>query len=122
MSPHWPAAVAPPGAPEWERTAGTWLLELVPGEYRDYPVLRRHPVLLARFTAGQVTASLEAARQGWRDLRRDLGAELPPEVVDAAMAAYQREGVRLAELERAVAAVRAALHGRRWVAGTGRWA
>ena len=24
--PGWPAAVRPPGAPEWERTAGNWLL------------------------------------------------------------------------------------------------
>lgn len=122
LPPHWPGAVAPPGSADWERTAVAWLLDQVPGEYRGYEVLRRHPALLARFTAGHVRACLDAARQGWRDLRRDLGRELPPDVVEAAMTAYEREGIRLGELARAVAAVEAALRGRRWVPGAGRWA
>ena len=112
--PGWPAAVRPPGAPDWEASAVTWLLDLVPGEYRAYEVLRRHPVLLSRFAAGHVDACLESARAGWRSLRRDFGRRLPPEVVDAAMTAYEREGTRLAELSRAVALVDAALNGTRW--------
>lgn len=122
MPPWWPEPVHRPGTPEWERTAVAWLLELVPGEWRAYEVLRRHPVLLARLASGQVAASLEAARDGWRTLRRDFGRQLPPEVVEAAMAAYEREGARLAELGRQVAAVSETLHGRRWVPGAGRWA
>ena len=118
---HWPTGVRPPGADGWEAGSVAWLLDLVPGEYRQYEVLRRHPILLARFTAGHVDACLAAARQGWRDLRGDLGKELPPPVIEAAMAAYQREGTRLAELARAVAAVQAALSGRRWIPGAGRW-
>jgi hypothetical protein len=121
LPPHWPASVQPPGAPEWEQTAVSWLLDVVPGEYRGYPVLTRHPVLLARFAAGYVDACLQAARQGWRDLRRDLSGELDPAVVEAAMTAYEREGVRLAELARAVDSVHSALRGRRWVPGSGRW-
>jgi len=62
----------------------------VPGEYRTYQVLRRHPMLLSRFAAEHVEACLQAARAGWRSLRRDLGRELPPEVVEAAMAAYEQ--------------------------------
>ncbi len=114
VPPHWPAAVHPPDTPDWEDTAVGWLLDLVPGEYRAYPVLRRHPVLLSRFAAGHVEACLAAARAGWRSLRRDLSHQLPPEVVDAAMSAYEREGSRLAELTRAVALVDAALRGTRW--------
>jgi hypothetical protein len=114
VPPHWPAAVRPPDAPDWEATAVGWLLDVVPGEYRGYEVLRRHPVLLSRFAAGHVEACLAAARTGWRSLRRDLGRTLPPEVVDAAMTAYEREGLRLAELSRAVTLVDAALRGTRW--------
>jgi hypothetical protein len=122
VPPWWPPAVHPPGAPEWERTAVSWLFDQVPGEWRAYEVLRRHPPLLGRLAAGQAAASLEAAREGWRTLRRDVGRQLPPEVVEAAMAAYEQEGARLRELGRQVGAVREALHGRRWVPGAGRWA
>jgi hypothetical protein len=114
LPPHWPGAVPPPGAPDWEERAVGWLFDQVPGEYRGYEVLRRHPTLLSRFAAGHVQACLESARQGWRGLRRELGRELPPDVVEAAMAAYEREGARLGDLARAVAAVDAALHGKRW--------
>src|SRR3712207_7595058 len=47
--PGWPFQVHPPGAPGWERTAASWLLDICPPEYRSYPVLRRHDVVLARF-------------------------------------------------------------------------
>jgi hypothetical protein len=114
VPPHWPAAVRPPEAPEWEASAVAWLFDLVPGEYRAYEVLRRHPVLLSRFAVGHVQASLEAARAGWRSLRRDLGATLTPEALEAAMSAYEREGLRLAELARQVAVVDQALGGTRW--------
>lgn len=121
VPPWWPDGVARPDAPEWERGAVEWLLDQVPGEWRAHAVLRRHPVLLARLAAGQAAASLEATRDGWRTLRRDVGRELEPEVVEAAMAAYEQQGVRLRELVRQVDAVREALAGRRWVPGAGRW-
>ena len=47
--PGWPAQVRPPDAPDWERTAQNWLLDICPPEYRAYPALRRHVVVLARF-------------------------------------------------------------------------
>lgn len=114
LPPHWPRAVQPPDTPDWTDSAVAWLLDQVPGEYRAYEVLRRHPVLLSRFAAGHVEACLESARQGWRSLRREVGRNLPPDVVEAAMTAYEQEGVRLRELARSVAAVDAALQGRRW--------
>ena len=121
VPPWWPDRVRPPGVPEWERTAVSWLLDQVPGEWREHDVLRRHPTLLARLAAAEVAASLEAARTGWRTLRRDF-RDLPPEVVEEAIAAYERQGARLARLVREVDAVREALHGRIWVPGAGRWA
>jgi hypothetical protein len=46
--PGWPREVRPPDAPDWERTAANWLLDLCPPEYRSYPTLRHHVVVLAR--------------------------------------------------------------------------
>lgn len=115
VPPGWPDAVRPPGAPDWERTAVAWLFDLVPPEYRAYDVLRRYPVLLARMAAGHVAAGLEAARAGWRTVRVDLAGHLPPEALEAAIAAYEREGTRLAAAARAVEAVAGALRGERWV-------
>ena len=113
--PGWPEQVRPPGAPDWERTAVSWLYDLVPPEYRSHEVLRRYPVLLARFAADHVAAGLEAARTGWRTVRVELADELPPEAMEAAMAAYEREGARLAAAARAVELVGGALRGERWV-------
>ena len=121
LPPDWPERVHPPGAPDWERSAVSWLLDQVPGDWREHDVLRRHPILLAPLAAAEVAASLDAARQGWRTLRRDVGRELPPEVVEAAMAAYETQGARLVRIGRQVAVVREALQGRRWVPGSGRW-
>ena len=122
VPPWWPDGVRPPGAPDWEDSAVSWLLDLVPGDWREHPVLRRHPVLLARLAAAESAASLQATRDGWRTLRRDVGRRLPPEVVEEAMAAYERQGARLARIGREVDAVRQALDGRHWVPGAGRWA
>ena len=122
VPPQWPAQVHPPGTPEWERSAVGWLFDQVPGEWRAYDVLRRHPTLLARLAAAQVAASLEAARTGWRTLRRDVGRDLPPEVVEEAVGAYELLGAQLAELARQVAAVEEALRGHTWIPGAGRWA
>lgn len=92
-----------------------WLLDHVPPDYRVYDVLRKYPVLLARFADDHLAANLEAARSGWRTLRRDLAGQLPPEAIEAAMSAYEREGLRLVEAQRGVVVVRAALAGQRWV-------
>ncbi len=115
LPPGWPAEVRPPGTPEWERSAVAWLLDQVPPDYRRYDVLRKHPVLLARFAADHVSAGLDAARRGWRTLRGEMADQLAPEVIEAAMSAYEREGTRLAEVARAVTVVAAALSGQQWV-------
>ncbi len=113
--PGWPADVLPPHAPDWERSAVAWLFDLCPPDYRAHDVLRRHPVVLARFAAGHVESAVEAARAGLRTVRRDLRDVVPPEVVEAAVGAYDREGRRLVATGRAVALVDAALRGERYV-------
>jgi len=115
VPPGWPPDVLPPHAPEWERSAVGWLFDLVPPDYRAHAVLRRHPVVLARFAAGHLEAAVEAARRGLATVRADLRDVVPPEAVAAAVAAYEREGARLAVLRRQVGLVDHALRGHRFV-------
>jgi hypothetical protein len=116
VPPGWPPQVRPPGAPEWERSAVAWLLDLCPGEYRAYAVLQRHPVVLGRFAAHHVHAGMEAARRGLATARVELRDVVPPEAVGAAVEAWEREGARLLGVSRSVALVEEALRGRRFVA------
>ena len=115
VPPGWPEQVRPPGAPDWERTAVAWLFDLVPHDYRAHEVLRRYPVLLARFAADHVAAGLEAARAGWRTVRVELADQLPPDAMEAAISAYERVGTRLAAAARGVDVVAGALRGEKWV-------
>lgn len=114
--PGWPEQVRPPGAPDWERGAVAWLLDLCPSDYRGYDVLTRQPVVLARFAAWHVAAGAEAARRGLSAVRADLRDVAGPETVEAAVEALEREGARLAAAGRAVVVVEQALRGRRFVA------
>jgi hypothetical protein len=100
---------------EWERSAVAWLFDLCPPDYRAHEVLRKHPVVLSRFAAHHVEAAVQAARDGLRTVRAELAALVPPEVVEAAIAAYDREGRRLVATGRQVEMVSAALRGERWV-------
>lgn len=113
--PGWPPEVLPPHAPDWQRSAVAWLFDLCPPDYRAHDVLRRHPVVLARFAAEHVEAGVEAARSGLRTVRRDLRDVVGPQVVEAAVTAYDREGRRLVVVGRQVALVDAALRGERHV-------
>lgn len=118
LPPGWPADVAPPGTEGFERTALAWLFDHSPPDFRAYEVLRRHPVLLARLAAEQLTAGLGACRAGYRTARADLGAgrvggplPVPTEAVEALLVAYEREGRRLAAAGRAADLVGRALRG-----------
>jgi hypothetical protein len=104
----WPKTVAPPGTEDWESTAVAWLLELVP-YLRDHTTVRRHPVILAVITRHITDGAVEGARKGYRIARTELGQDAPPHAVDAALAAYQAEGRRLAAEARAVGLVERAL-------------
>ena len=115
VPPGWPEEVRPPGTMDWERTATAWLFDLCPPDYRMHEVLRRHPVVLARFAHHHVRAGVDAARAGWSTARDELRNLVDPETVAAALAAYEREGARLVRTQRAVALVEQALQGRRFI-------
>jgi len=108
--------VRPIDAPGWEQSAAGWLLDRCPPEFRNYPVLRRHEVVLARFTVLHLGASLEAVRRGLREARTSFRDQLPVETVEAVLAAWQKEEARLGSELRAAALVEEALRGRRFVA------
>ncbi|MCW2792287.1 MAG: hypothetical protein JWO76_1385 [Nocardioides sp.] len=114
--PGWPAEVRPPDAPDWERTAHNWLLDICPPDYRGYPALRRHLVVLARFAVLHVEASQAAARRGLSEARADLREVATLDVVEAAVQTWQAEDARLLGLRRAVGLVEEALRGRRFIA------
>lgn len=116
VPPGWPSQVRPPGVPGWERSAVGWLLDLCPPDYRGYPVLRRHEVVLARFARLHVEGCQAAVRRGLSEARAVLRDVADPDTVDRAVLAWQAEEVRLLGEHRAVLLVEEALRGRRFVA------
>jgi hypothetical protein len=56
-------------------------------------------------------ACVEGAREGYRTARTELAGVLPPHAIDTILAAYRKEGARLAETARAVDLVERALRG-----------
>ena len=112
VPPGWPDEVRPPGAPDWEATAVAFLLDCCPADYRRYPVLRRHPVVLARFAAEFVDSQVAACREGVGAVRVSLGDLGAPEVVEAATLAWQEQDASLRRRRREVALVEEALRGK----------
>ncbi|MEZ5094210.1 hypothetical protein [Nocardioides sp.] len=112
--PGWPREVRPPDAPGWERTATGWLLDQCPADYRLYPGLRRHPVVLARFAVLHVEAGQAAVRRGLSEARGELREVATPDEVEAAVETFQREEARLVGVRRAVGLVEEALRGGRY--------
>jgi hypothetical protein len=114
--PGWPRAVRPPGAPGWEHAAVSWLLDICPPEFRSYPVLRRHDVVLARFAVLHVEACQAAVRRGLSEARAELRDVTDQDTVEAAIEAWHTEAARLIAERRSVGLVEEALRGRRFVA------
>jgi hypothetical protein len=111
----WPAGVHPPDSEGFEHTAVTWLLDVVPPDYRLHGVLLRHPLALAALARHHLAACVAGARQGYRTARTELGPDLPPGGVAAVLDAYQSEGRRLVATAHAVDLVGRALHGEKFV-------
>ncbi|WP_134765889.1 hypothetical protein [Nocardioides sp. 1609] len=111
--PGWPSAVRPPDAERWEGTAESWLLDVCPPEYRTYPTLRRHVLVLARFAVLHVEAMQAACRRGLSEARAELRDVASPDVVDAAVDTWLTEDARLSAVRREVGLVEDALRGTR---------
>ncbi len=88
----------------------TWLLDVVPPDYRLHGILRRHPLALAVLARHHLAACVQGAREGYRTARTEL-ASLPPGGVDAVLEVYRAEGRRLVETAHAVDLVGRALRG-----------
>jgi hypothetical protein len=110
----WPGEVPDPSGPDWEPRAVAWLFDQCPPDYRGYDVFRRHPLVLAHVAKGCLAAAVAAAESGLRTARHDLRGLVPPETVEAAMAAYERERHRLQTASVGVDLVWRALRGERW--------
>lgn len=115
VPPGWPEGVRPPRSEDWEDTAAAFLLDCCPAEYRGYRVLRRHPVVLARFAALHVEAQVRACREGIGGVRASLGSYLSPEVLESALAAWHEQAELLRRRRREVALVEQALRGQVFV-------
>ena len=113
--PGWPQHVPPPGAEDWQARAVAWLLDQAPPEYRGYPPVRHHPLLLVWLVAHHVDAQQEAVRRATGTARRDLSAHLPPETAPQVFAVLDAEQLRLRRLARSVDLLRQAMTGRRFV-------
>jgi hypothetical protein len=87
-----------------------WLLDLIP-EYRLYPAVRRHPVVLAVIARHLLSGAVEGAREGYRTTRTELGEVVPPHVIDAVLRDCRTEGRRMAATVRAVELIERALRG-----------
>lgn len=94
----------------------SWLLDICPPEFRCYPVLRRHDVVLARFAVLHVEACQAGIRRGLSEARSELREVTDPDTVEAAVQTWHTESARLLAERRAVGLVEEALRGRRFVA------
>jgi hypothetical protein len=115
VPPGWPAQVRPPGAPHWESTALTWLFDLCPPDYRGYPVLTRHPAVLAWLAGHHLEGQLQATRRALATARADLADAVPPPVVGETLEAVESEEARVLAAQRGLALVSQALRGVRFV-------
>jgi len=113
--PGWPDQVRAPGTPDWERTATAYLLDCCPADFRRYPVLRRHPIVLAQFARHFVAGQAQAAQDGLADARIGLQTHVGPAVVEEAAQAWLEQAAQLARTRRAVALIDDALRGRQYV-------
>lgn len=91
-----------------------WMLDLCPPDYRGYPTLRRHPVVLARFTALHVEGSQLAVRRGLSEARSELRDVADADTIEAALETWHRESARLLAVRREIGLVEEALRGRRF--------
>mgnify|MGYP003410944807 FL=1 len=114
VPPGWPGSVRPPGSQGWLSSAESFLLDCCPAEYRGYPVVRRHPVVLARMAQEFVASQLLATRSGLTGLRASLSGVVDADTADQAAGVLQQEEARLIRVARGVDLVGQALRDARF--------
>lgn len=112
----WPEQVLPPCESDWEQSAVNFLLDCCPSEYRAYPLLRRQPVVLARFAAQAVESQIRSTREGIAHARASLGGLVEAPVLDDSVEVLHSEEARLVALRRAVMLVEETLRGKIFIA------
>jgi hypothetical protein len=115
VPPGWPSDVRPPGAPRWEATALSWLLDLCPPDYRGHAVLTRHPAVLAWLAGHHLDGQLQAVRRALATARSDLADVVAPPVLAETLEAVEAEEARLLAARRALGLLAQALRGTRFV-------
>jgi hypothetical protein len=115
VPPGWPADVRPPGAPGWEPTALSWLLDLCPPDYRGPAVRTRHPAVLAWLAGHHLDGQLQATRRALATARSELADVVAPPVLAETLEAVEAEEARLLAARRGLGLVAQALRGIRFV-------
>ena len=92
MPPGWPAEVLPPEVEDGQQSAVAWLLDRAPADWRQDPVLRAQPVLLARRVVEHVCADVAAARAAWVPPEQRVRAGLPEDTHAAVRKMHARQG------------------------------
>lgn len=100
---------------EWQLEACAWLLDQAPPEFRSYPAVRHHPLLLVWLVGHHVHAQQEAVRAARSTARRDLAADLAPEVAPQVFDVLDREELRLRRVARSVDLLEQAVRGKKFV-------
>lgn len=114
--PGWPRLVPPPGQPGFVDRAVQWLLDVCPPEYREHPVLLRHPPVLAWLAARHVQAQHTANTAALAQARADLVSRgVEGRTVEQVLEVLHSEGTRLRAAARACELLAGALQGSRWV-------
>ncbi|WP_380168456.1 hypothetical protein [Jannaschia sp. R86511] len=106
----------PPGTPGFVDRAVGWLLDVCPPEYREHPVLLKHPPVLAWLASRHVGAQLEASTVALAQGRAELRAQgVSTGTVEEVLEVLHSEGTRLRAAARGCELLAGALQGSRWV-------
>lgn len=105
----WPPQVLPPDEPNWVTSATSWLLDLLPPDYRAHTEIVTMPRVLAWMAATHVDHHQEATQREYRSAATDLRGRETPEVIQQVLDVYQAEKERLATVRESIRAVRRAL-------------
>jgi hypothetical protein len=107
--PGWPPQVLPPDEPGWVHSATSWLLDILPPDYRAHSEIVAMPRVLAWMAATHVEHYEAATQRGYRSAAVDLRGFVAPESNKQVLDVYQAEKQRWATVREGIRAVRRAL-------------